>query len=97
METVTTKRAIYLRPDRINELVDPFGKLGTEAKAAIIGVPTGTLWRLMIRNGRAGERAIVAIIDGMAPIAERFGQSPPTFDDLFEIRRDAEKSEVALP
>lgn len=92
------ERAIYLKACAVDEIIDPFGRLGPYAKAEIIGIPGVTMWRLTAQHGRAGERAIIAIIEGMAACAQRVGRKPPTFEELFEIRAitEAEAPEPAL-
>jgi hypothetical protein len=80
------RKAIFLRPDAIDDLIDPFDRLSEEAKARIIGLPNGTWFRLARRGGNAGGKAIVAIIEGMSDVAEQLGKPAPRFDDLFEIR-----------
>lgn len=91
-------KAIYLRAATVDAIIDPFGMLTPNAKANIIGLPGGTMWRLMTKDGHAGERAIIAIIEGMAACAKRVGREPPTFEELFEIRAitETEAPEPAL-
>jgi hypothetical protein len=91
-------RVLQLRADAVDRLTAATGvqRLNRKQQAALLNVNYQAFWRLINGQGSALSRTVADVMAGAARIAERYGCTKPTFEELFEIREIEEEPAAAI-